>query len=84
VSYENHAAFDVIGNLRVRLIGADGALLAETEKAVNSTKNTNYSGNLYFSVPSAQAPSNSNCTGHFEVSFSTSMFDCGPLVIPYG
>jgi hypothetical protein len=84
LSYENHASFDVIGNLRVRLYGADGALLAETEKTVNSAENTGYSGNLYFSVPLAAVPSSSNSSGHFEVSFSTSMFDYGPVVIPYG
>jgi hypothetical protein len=84
LSYENHAAFDVTGNLSVRFIGDEGALLAETAKAVNSTKNTAYSGNLYFSVPLASVPSSSNSSGHFEVSFSTSMFDCGPVVVPFG
>ncbi len=84
LSYENHAAFNVTGSLRVRLFGADGSLLAETEKAVNSAENARYRGNLYFSVPSSAVPSNSTSSGHYEVSFSTSMFDCGPVVIPYG
>jgi hypothetical protein len=84
LSYENHAAFDVTGSFRVRLYSADGALLAETEKAVNSPRNTWYDGDLYFPVPSALAASNASSRGHFEVYFSTSMFDGGPVVIPYG
>jgi hypothetical protein len=84
LSYENHAAFDVIGTLKVRLYSSDGVMLAETEKAVNSAKNTSYSGSLYFSVPLTAVRSVSNSSGHFEVSFSTSMFDCGPMVFPYG
>lgn len=84
LSYENHAAFDLTGDLRVRLVGADSTLLAETQKPVNSAKDTSYNGSLYFSVPLTALASSSNSSGHFEVYFSTSMFDCGPVVIPYG
>ncbi len=84
LSYENHATFDITGNLKIRLIGADGTPLAETQKPVNSTKGRSYSGNVYFSVPIASVPPSSNPSGTFEVYFSTSMFDYGPMVIPYG
>ncbi len=84
LSYENHAAFNIAGSLKIRLIGADGTPLAETQKPVNSTRGMSYSGNVYFSVPTASVPLSSNPSGTFEVYFSTSVFDYGPAVIPYG
>jgi len=83
LSFENHAAFDIVGNVTVRLFAGQDTLLAESQSTINASKNTRYSGALNFSVP-VSAASAGNLSGHFEVYFSTTMFECGPVVIPYG
>jgi hypothetical protein len=84
LSFENHAAFDVTGNITVKLYDGQDTLLGESQKAITVSKYSSYKDNLDFSVPSASLVSSTNLSGYFEVYFSTNMFDCGPVVIPYG
>lgn len=83
LSFENHAAFDLGGNVTVKLFTGQDTFLAESQTAINVANHTRYSGSLSFSVP-ASAVSTGSVSGHFEVYFSTTMFDYGPVVIPYG
>jgi hypothetical protein len=84
LSFENHAAFDVTGNIRVKLYDGEDTFLGESQKPINASKYSSYKGNLDFSVPSTSTASSTSQSGYFEVYFSTNMFDCGPVVIPYG
>ena len=83
MSFENHAAFDLNGNVTARLFSGQDTLLGESQTVAYAAKNMSYSGSLSFSVPASSA-SAGNLSGHFEVYFSTTMFECGPVVIPYG
>ena len=84
LSFENHAAFDLTGNVRVRLYEGQETLLGESQTTINAPKYSSYNGDLDFSIPVTSAISTTNLKGHFEVYFSTPMFDYGPMVIPYG
>jgi hypothetical protein len=84
LTFDNHAAFDLAGNVRVRIYNAQDTLLAEAQTAINAPKQSSYEGELVFSVPATSAISPSSLQGHFEVYFSTPMFEYGPLVIAYG
>jgi len=84
LSFENHAAFDLIGNIRTKLFDGHDTLLGESQTAINTSKYSSYNGNLEFSIPLTPAVSSTNLSGHFDVYFSTPMFEYGPKVIPYG
>lgn len=79
-SFDNHAAFDLTGDLRVKLYDEQNSLLAETQTALNAAKYSSSGGNLAFS--NVTTLSTLSLNGYFEVYFSTSMFEYGPLVIP--
>jgi hypothetical protein len=83
LTFENHATFDLDGNVTVKLFDGQDTLLAESQAAINATKNTRYKGDLNISVP-ASAASAGNLIGHYKVYFSTTMFEYVPVVIPYG
>jgi hypothetical protein len=84
MSFENHAAFDVDGSIRVELCDSAGSLLSESQTALNVTSHSSYAGDLEFRVPLNVAALSAARTGHFNVYFSTSLFEYGPMVIPYG
>jgi len=84
LNFENHAAFDLAGNIRIELCNGDGSVLAESQIPLNVAKQTRYADVLEFNVPFDPASLSANPKGHFNVYFSTSMFEYGPLVIPYG
>jgi hypothetical protein len=83
LSFENHAAFDLIGSIRVQLYDSANSLLGESQTPLNVTKYSSYSGNLNFDI-SPSAARSADRSGRFEVYFSTPMFEYGPVVIPYG
>jgi hypothetical protein len=84
MSFENHAAFDLIGEIRVELYDNANSLLSQSQTSINVPPQSSYDGNLGFDVPlNAASPSTAN-NGHFNVYFSTPLFEYGPLVIPYG
>jgi hypothetical protein len=84
VSFENHAAFDLAGNIRVELFDSVGSLLGESQTAFYVPQHSSYDGNLEFQVPLNAASLSTAQSGHFNVYFSTPLFEYGPLVIPYG
>jgi hypothetical protein len=84
LSFENHAAFDLAGNIRVELYDSGNSLLGESQTAFNAPRSSSYHGSLEFGVPLNTAFSSADRSGHFKVFFSTSLFEYGPLVVPYG
>jgi len=84
LSFENHAAFDFAGNIRVELYDSENSLLGESHAAFSVLRYSRYAGNLEFYVPLSIAPFLTARNGYLKVFFSTSLFEYGPLVIPYG
>jgi hypothetical protein len=84
VSFENHAAFDIAGNMRLELSTSDDSVLGATQTVFDVPQKSSYAGDLEFSVPMDSAPPTAIQGGHFNVYFSTGLFEYGPLVIPYG
>jgi hypothetical protein len=84
LSFENHAAFDFAGSIRVELYDSGNSLLGESRVAFDVSRGSRYNGNLEFRVPLNIASLSAAQSGHFKVFFSTSFFEYGPLVIPYG
>ena len=79
LSFENHAAFNITGNIRVRFYDGADSLLAESQTHFNVTQHSSYASELEFIVPFSGERS-----GYFEVYFSTELFEYGPMVIPFG
>jgi hypothetical protein len=84
LSFENHATFDFAGSIRIELYDSGNSLLGESQTAFDVSQGSRYNGNLEFSVPLNIASLSAAQSGHFKVFFSTSLFEYGPLVIPYG
>jgi len=84
ISFENHAAFDLAGNIRVELIDSVGSLLSESETAFYAPQYSAYEDDLEFSVPLSAESLSAARNGYFNVYFSTPIFEYGPMVIPYG
>ena len=84
VSFENHAAYDVTGDLRIELCDSVGSVLAEIQMPLNAPKQSEYADRIAFSVPFDATSPPPALSGHFNAYFSTPIFDYGPLVIPYG
>ena len=83
VSFENHAAFDLTGNIRIQLLGNDDKLLSETQTDFNASRQSSYADEIEFQI-ALDSESLLDQNGHFNVYFSTALFEYGPLVIPYG
>jgi hypothetical protein len=83
-SFENHAAFDLVGDMRVELYDSADSLLGKSQTALNVPQHSPYAGNLDFYVPLNSATLAAAGSGHFSVYFSTLFFEYGPVVIPYG
>ena len=84
MSFKNHAAFDLTGNIRIELYDSANSLLGESQTALNVTRGSSYAKSLEFRVPLNVASLSAARNGHFNVYFSTSLFEYGPMVIPYG
>jgi hypothetical protein len=80
VSFENHALFDVAGNVQIRMYNNADQLLGEGKTPINTSPNTAYDGNILFYVEINGATSK----GRLEVYIQMSFFNYGPLVILYG
>ena len=84
MSFENHAVFDLVGNIRVELYDSVGSLLGESQTIVDVPQGSSYDGSVAFQVPLNTASLSTAQNGHFNVYFDTGLFNYGPLVIPYG
>jgi hypothetical protein len=80
ISFENHAFFDVAGNIRVRMYNSTNRRVGSGEISILALPNSSYNGSLQFYASIARL----TASGRFDVYFSTVFFDYGPLVIPYG
>jgi len=83
MSFENHAAFDLAGDIREELFDSVGLLLGESQTPFYVPQHTSFDGHLEFHVPLSTASFSAAYNGHFNVYFSTPLFEYGPLVIPY-
>ncbi|HVO36798.1 MAG TPA: hypothetical protein VMT01_01340 [Candidatus Acidoferrum sp.] len=80
ISFENHASFDVVGNVQASMYNDADMQTGTGQTTINAAQHSSFNGLLEFYVQM----SNVTPTGRFEVNFQTSLFDYGPLVIPYG
>ena len=80
ISFENHAFFDLVGNMQIRMYNSTGACVGRVRTSLEAYGNSPYNRFIEFYV----SMTGTTPTGRFEIYFSTSMFDYGPLVIPYG
>jgi hypothetical protein len=80
ISFENHAFFDLTGNILMRMYNSTDSLLGEGQTAITAVQHSPYNGfiEIYISTLGI-TPS-----GRFEVYFTTPFFNIGPLVTPYG
>jgi hypothetical protein len=84
MSFENHAVFDLVGNVRIELYDSGDSLLSESQTIVQVPQQSSYNENVVFQVPLNAAATSASQSGHFNVYFDTGFFEYGPLVIPYG
>ena len=84
ISFENHAAFDLAGNIRIELYDSEESLLDESQTLFNVPQGSAYDGTMGFQVPLSTSSLAAAQSGHFNVYFDTGFFEYGPLVIPYG
>ena len=80
ISFENHAFFDLVGDMQIRMYNSTGARVGWARTSLEGYANSPYKGFIEFYV----SMTGTTPTGRFEVYFSTSVFDYGPLVIHYG
>jgi hypothetical protein len=80
VSFENHAFFDLAGTIQIRMYNSTDSLLGEGQTTIETGQHSPYNGFVELYVSAVEISE----SGHFEVYFLTSLFNYGPLVIPYG
>jgi hypothetical protein len=80
ISFENHAFFEMMGDIRVHMYSGTNRLIGNGQTLVQAPSGSFYSGSLDMFVSALSATSR----GRFEVFFDTPLFSYGPLVIPYG
>ncbi len=86
VSFENHAFFDLAGNIRMELYDCEDSLLTESQTVLYVPRQSSYDGNMEFNIPLTAASLLSFSTaqsGHLDVYFDIGFAQYGPLVIPY-
>jgi hypothetical protein len=84
MSFENHAVFDVGGNVRIELYNNDNTLLSESQNVLYVPQYSRYERNIEFSVTSTALSLSNIQSGHFEVYFDLGVVQYGPMVIKYG
>ncbi len=84
MSFENHAAFDLAGNIRVKLFDISDSLLGESQTSFYVPQHSSYNENIEFYIPLNATFLSATQKGYFNVYFSTPLFEYGPLVIQYG
>jgi hypothetical protein len=84
ISFENHAWFDIEGNLKVDMYGADNVLQFESQKNLNSAPNSGYDDFILFYAPITANGVLVFAGGYFEATFSSELCNYGPWVISFG
>jgi len=80
ISFENHAFFDLVGNIQIRMYNSTNMLVGDGQTNLEARHNSPHQGYLELYVSKTGVTEN----GYFEVYFLTTFFNYGPLVIPYG
>jgi hypothetical protein len=80
VSFENHAFFDVAGNIQVSMYNSAESFISQGQAIIEVPQHSPYNGFVEFYVLMTEFTS----SGHFEVYFLTQLCNYGPLMIPYG
>ena len=83
VSFDNHAVFDVIGSIDLELYDDQNRLISNNQELVDIPQQMSFNSEIELFIPNSSNLDNIQ-NGHFEVYFSTLIFDYGPMVIPYG
>ena len=84
MSFENHALFDIAGDIRIELYDSADSLLSESQTVIYVPQNSAYEGDVEFSVPLSASSLTAAQSGHCDVYFDIGVIQYGPLVIPYG
>lgn len=84
MSFENHAAFDLAGSIRIELYDSVNSLLSESQTVFHVPQHSAYEGDVEFSVPANPSYLTTARSGHCNVYFDIGVAEYGPLVIPYG
>jgi hypothetical protein len=79
VSFENHALFNLTGDVQLRVYDSSGALLTQTLVSVDVPQQTRYQGSIGLAVPLT-----TSVNARFEVFFDFQTFTYGPVVLPLG
>jgi hypothetical protein len=80
IDFENHAFFDVDGTIQIRMYNSTDVFTGEGQIHVKARQHSPYHGSLELYLPAASVTAN----GRFEVFFTTSLFNYGPLEVEYG
>ena len=78
-SFENHSFFDLNGTMRMEIINTLNQQVGTSTTPINAPPQSSYSTNLEFLVPVGSASSLKEA----HIYFNTSVFNYGPLVIPF-
>ncbi len=84
INFENHAFFDLAGDIRIELFDNQESLLSENQTALFVPQHSAYEDNIEFSIPLTALSLSAAQGGHFDVYFDMGILQYGPLVIPYG
>ncbi|MCX8153354.1 MAG: hypothetical protein N3E52_02860 [Candidatus Bathyarchaeota archaeon] len=84
ISFENHAAFDLEGTMRIVLFDSADSLVGESQTRFQAEQHALCHERLEFYVPLSAGSLAAAQRGHCNVYFSTALFEYGPLVIHYG
>ncbi|MEM2994962.1 MAG: hypothetical protein QXI91_02950 [Candidatus Bathyarchaeia archaeon] len=80
ISFENHAFFDVVGNIQMQMYNDAGALVGFGQTTIDAPQHTAYNGFVEFYIRiDGVTP-----TGVFEVNVCTPIFSFEGLRFPYG
>ncbi|MDI6805903.1 MAG: hypothetical protein QMD20_04480 [Candidatus Bathyarchaeia archaeon] len=80
INFENHAFFDVAGNIKIKMYNHASLLLGEGQIFMDVPQQSFYNGVVEFYILRSGITDN----GYFSVSISTSLFNYENWVIPYG
>ena len=80
ISFENHAFFDVAGNIQIRMYNSASMLIGGGQTAIEAPQHSSYNGFVEFYVQT----SGITPTGVFEVNIQTSLFSYEGLRFLYG
>lgn len=80
ISFENHAFFNVVGKIKVKMYNNASLLLGEGQAPMDVPQQSFYDSLVKFYVSRSEITHN----GHFSVSIFTSLFSYENWVVPYG